>query len=173
MPVSLFSSVLGLLVGGRRWSAGFLDDNLHFAVDHARPRAHSQVRYYVARLKLLDAGLIEQAHVLTNFINPAAPSKGEEQEEEMAEGGGGGTVLPAQSAAELIIKMDEFVKGQLYRAKKQSASSSTGAGDTSRANGREGDAALDSMIYEERKLARKDLAARLVKSRNRCQRCRA
>lgn len=87
---------------------------------------------------------------------------------------GGGNVLPAQSAAELIIKMDEFVKGQLYRAKKQAASSSTSSSSAGGgANGKEGDAALDSMIYEERKLARKDLAARLVKSRNRCQRCRA
>lgn len=65
--------------------------------------------------------------------------------------------------------MDEFVKGQLYRAKKQN----TGGAGPSTGVGREGDAALDAMIYEERKLARKDFAARLVKSRNRCQRCRA
>lgn len=53
--------------------------------------------------------------------------------------------------------MDEYVKGQLYRAKKQGSK----------------DAALDAMIYEERKLARKELAMRMAKGRNRCQRCRA
>jgi hypothetical protein len=51
--------------------------------------------------------------------------------------------------------MDEYVKAQLYHGKKQK------------------DAALDAMIYEERKAARKEFTARLAKARARCQRCKA
>lgn len=57
-----------------------------------------------------------------------------------------------------MVRMEGFVTSQLHEAKKKS----TGK-----------DAGLDAMIYEERKAARKELSARLAKSRARCQKCRA
>jgi hypothetical protein len=105
---------------------------------------------------LLDAGLIEQAHEIVQFISRAtsaasAGDEGEDAEETAA-------TLPVETAADLLVRMEGFVTSQLHEAKKKS----TGK-----------DAGLDAMIYEERKAARKELSARLAKSRARCQKCRA
>jgi hypothetical protein len=119
--------------------------------------ADDQVKYYISRLKLLDAGLIEQAHEIVQFISRATSAaanieEGDEAAEETV------PTVPVETAADLLVRMDGFVASQLHEAKKKT----TGK-----------DAGLDGMIYEERKAARKELSARLAKSRSRCQKCRA
>lgn len=115
------------------------------------------MKYYVCRLKLLDAGLIEQAHEIVQFISRATSAAAEDNEE----GDDAEETVPqvaVETAADLLVRMEGFVTSQLHEAKKKS----TGK-----------DAGLDAMIYEERKAARKELSARLAKSRARCQKCRA
>jgi hypothetical protein len=114
------------------------------------------VKYYISRLKLLDAGLIEQAHEIVQFISRATSAATDDNEGDDAEE----TVpqVAVETAADLLVRMEGFVTSQLHEAKKKS----TGK-----------DAGLDAMIYEERKAARKELSARLAKSRSRCQKCRA
>jgi hypothetical protein len=113
----------------------------------------------VCRLKLLDAGLIEQAHEIVQFISRATSAAAEDNDNEEGEDAEE-TVqpVPVETAADLLVRMEGFVTSQLHEAKKKS----TGK-----------DAGLDAMIYEERKAARKELSARLAKSRARCQKCRA
>jgi hypothetical protein len=116
-----------------------------------------QVKYYISRLKLLDAGLIEQAHEIVQFISRATSAATDDNEE----GDDAEETVPqvaVETAADLLVRMEGFVTSQLHEAKKKS----TGK-----------DAGLDAMIYEERKAARKELSARLAKSRSRCQKCRA
>lgn len=116
-----------------------------------------QVKYYVSRLKLLDAGLIEQAHEIVQFISRATSSAARDNEEGADEEETMPTV-PVETAADLLVRMDGYVKAQLHEARKK-------------ASGK--DESLDAMIYEERKIARKELSARLNKTRQRCQKCRA
>lgn len=118
-----------------------------------------QVKYYVSRLKLLDAGLLEQAHELVQFISRAT-SAAAQKEDDGADDAVEETIaaVPVETAADLMVRMDGYVKAQLHDAKK-------------RASGK--DESLDAMIYEERKIARKELSGRLAKTRSRCQKCRA
>ena len=75
-----------------------------------------QLRRYIAQIRLLDAGLLEEAHHIANFLPVSQDTRdeGDGTERETQ----GGQVAP-QNAAEHIIKVDKYVKGALAMAKKQ------------------------------------------------------
>jgi hypothetical protein len=126
-----------------------------------------QISQYVARLRLLDAGLVEQAHEIANmFPDPVADDE-EDLEDDELEGGGSGSkkkgrrgessAMPAQNAAEFIVRIDKFVKHHLALAKKR---------------GGVKDEYKDGLVYEERK-ATLQQALVAAKKPKKCLRCAA
>ncbi|WOO77423.1 DNA-directed RNA polymerase I subunit rpa1 [Vanrija pseudolonga] len=72
------------------------------------------LKRYIARLRLLDAGLLEESHYVANF-RPQTGDRGaaaEDAEEEDAD-----VSVPAETAAEFILRMELYVKTVL-KAKK-------------------------------------------------------
>jgi DNA-directed RNA polymerase I subunit RPA1 len=111
---------------------------------------------------LLDAGLVEQAHEIANMFPD--PVEDEEDDGEEIEGGakrkkgrrGESSAMPAQSAAEFMVRIDKFVKHHLALAKKQ------GAGVR--------DEYKDGLVYEARK-ATLHQALSAAKKAKKCLKC--
>lgn len=88
------------------------------------------LRRYIARLRLLDAGCLEEAHTVANFhpVTKDAPKDGDTQED-MDAG------VAAETAAEFIQRMDEYVRQVLKHKKRK----------------HERDNYKDGLVFEERK----------------------
>lgn len=115
-----------------------------------------QLRKYISRIRLLDAGLLEEAH----YVASLHPSMSEEQlpattnslapDEEMV-----AAAIPKETAAEFVVRMEEYVKYQLHIAKKR---------------GGVKDEYKDGLVYEERKRVLHDFGR---KGWVKCARCTA
>ncbi|WRT67829.1 uncharacterized protein IL334_004803 [Kwoniella shivajii] len=118
---------------------------------------------YVARIRLLDAGLLTESHEVASIFAKAmgtSTSRDDEpndDEEEIAGGGGGPKTITKENAAELIVRVDAYVSATLEAAKKAS-------------NGSTRDSYKDGLVFEERKRL---LAEFSKKNWGKCTRCAA
>jgi len=70
-----------------------------------------QLKRYIARLRLLDAGCLEEAHYIADF-HPVTKSK--DGDEDVAD-----QDVAAESAAQFIVRMEQYVKAVLKSKKKK------------------------------------------------------
>ncbi|ORX40060.1 hypothetical protein BD324DRAFT_254113 [Kockovaella imperatae] len=114
------------------------------------------VQQYIARIQLLNAGLFKESHDVAHLM----PKTQQADEDEEGGGGGGATMVPVETAAEHIVKLDDFVRYALHQAKK---------------HGAEKDNYRDGVVYEERRaLLEEVLKGDSSRSwRTKCSRCRA
>ncbi|WWC70704.1 uncharacterized protein I206_104655 [Kwoniella pini CBS 10737] len=116
---------------------------------------------YVARIRLLDAGLLTESHEVASIFakamgSPVSKDDEPDLEEEIA-GGGGHKAISRENAAELIVRVDAYVSATLEAAKKVS-------------NGSTRDAYKDGLVFEERKRLLSEFAK---KNWAKCSRCSA
>jgi DNA-directed RNA polymerase I subunit RPA1 len=115
----------------------------------------------MARLKLLDAGLLEQSHLVSTIV-PSAKSReddgsGDEDAGAGARGGVNGGRIAADDAAEIMIRIDKFTETALRQA---------------RADKRSRDNYKDGLVYEERKKLLAEFARKSAEWKK-CTRCLA
>jgi DNA-directed RNA polymerase I subunit RPA1 len=113
--------------------------------------ADHKVKQYGARIRLLDAGLVQQAHQVGEQSPAAAKVAGDEEGDEAA------ADIPAERAAEFVVRIEQFVAQALDYARKM---------------GRTSDEYKDGLVYEERKR----VLAEFIKAAQgwkRCSRCQA
>lgn len=122
-----------------------------------------QLQQYIARIRLLDAGLIAESHEVAKFVPTARDEEPEEEEE--TEGGkkkdkkAKGATIDPQTAADFIVKLQKYVKGQLHRAAKRGGTK---------------DEYKDGLVYTERRaLLDEVLRVQQRPWRVRCSRCLA
>ncbi|KAK6908242.1 hypothetical protein I203_102243 [Kwoniella mangroviensis CBS 8507] len=112
---------------------------------------------YVARIRLLDAGLLTESHEVAQIFAKAmgtpASSKDDEPDAEDVEGGH--KTISRENAAELIVRVDAYVSATLEAAKKVS-------------NGSTRDAYKDGLVFEERKRLLSEFAKKNWAKCNRC-----
>ncbi|EIW73557.1 hypothetical protein TREMEDRAFT_26611 [Tremella mesenterica DSM 1558] len=113
------------------------------------------LRQYIGRLRLLDAGLVERSHDMAYFLPRTSKDDGDDDGEEGDEKTRADAVS-AESAAELIVRMDGYVKSCLHEAKKRSGKEKY----------------MDGLIFEERRKARNAFIA-AAKGWRSCKRCSA
>lgn len=103
----------------------------------------------MAQLRLLDAGCLEEAHYVANFhpVSKAGPTKDDGEEDEDAD-------VPAETAAEFILRMETYVKVVLKSKKKRGVR----------------DDYKDGLVYEERKRVLHEFGKKVW---NRCAHCQA
>lgn len=122
----------------------------------------SQQHQFMARIKLLDAGLIAESHQVINFMPTAA--RDEDVEDEEVEGSGKtkktkATAVDAETAADAIVRLGLFVKDQLHRASKR---------------GKTKDSYKDGLVYTERRALLDEVLRVQQRSwRIKCTRCAA
>ena len=112
---------------------------------------------YIARLKLLNAGLIAESHQVAKFM----PYAREEEAADEEEGGkkAKAAAVSAQTAAEHIVRLEAYVKEQLHKAKKRGTTQ---------------DSYKDGLVYQERRALLDDVLRVQQRSwRVRCTRCQA
>jgi DNA-directed RNA polymerase I subunit RPA1 len=111
----------------------------------------------MARLRLLDAGLLQESHDIVHMFSLSTrdPKEAAQDAEEGDETRNG---EPSESAAERLIRMEGFVKHALSQARKR------GIGN---------DSYKDGLVYEERKRVVAEFYAMATKTWRRCTRCKA
>ncbi|ORY24297.1 putative DNA-directed RNA polymerase I 190 kDa polypeptide [Naematelia encephala] len=116
------------------------------------------LRQHIARLQLLDAGLAEESHVINQLI-PIEKGEDEGDDEDDQRKGAAAAQLSAQTAAEYILRIENFTKHALSIAKRK------GTGK---------DAYKEGLVFEERKqVMHETLAASGKPWARRCLRCQA
>lgn len=114
---------------------------------------------YIARLQLLNAGLIAESHQVVHFMPSAIREEEDEDAEDAPKKGRSTQSIPAQVLAESIEKMKAYVKDNLHRAKKR---------------GNVKDGYKDGLVYTERRQLLDEVLRVQSKSwRVRCSRCNA
>ncbi|CAK9780803.1 beta and beta-prime subunits of DNA dependent RNA-polymerase [Cutaneotrichosporon oleaginosum] len=108
------------------------------------------LKRYVARLRLLDAGCLEEAHYVAHLAPNAGASKGDEE----GEADDADANVSAESAAEFILRIETYVKQVLKLRKKKD----------------ERDAYKDGLVYEERRRVLQEFGKKIW---NRCSHCQA
>ena len=114
------------------------------------------VQQYIARIRLLNAGLIKESHDVAHLLPKTHDTSNEDDE---GPGAGSGAV-PVETAAEHIVKLEDYVRYKLHQANKRG-----GGKDDYR----------DGVVYEERRaLLEEVLKGDSSRSwRTKCSRCRA
>ena len=77
-----------------------------------------QLQQYIARIQLLNAGLLEEAHNIANLF-PCTHDPHDEADNEPESQEATATKVPPQTAAEYIVRIRGFVKTSLHVAKKK------------------------------------------------------
>ncbi|KAL7423169.1 hypothetical protein Q5752_002469 [Cryptotrichosporon argae] len=110
------------------------------------------LKKYVARLRLLDAGCLEEAHIVAGMFpvaKSAAEPKGELETDAIDD-----DVVPAEGAAEFIIRLESYVKTVLRAKHKRGAK----------------DEYKDGLVFEERKRVLGEFSKKLY---GKCFHCQA
>ena len=114
----------------------------------------NQLQQFIARICLLDAGLLEAAHQVASLVPTAGRSKADSDDEEGGEGGGS---IPAETAAEVMVRINKYVEASLKIAKRQ---------------GKGKDEYKDGLVFEERQKVLAEFA-RQSSQWKKCSRCLA
>lgn len=117
--------------------------------------ADSQLAQYIARLRLLEMGQLEAAFEITR-ISPTQAKGGNGDDAQGSDDEEGGAV-PAETAAELIIRIEKFVQ-QVLRKPRQA--------------GQPKDQYKDGLVFEERKKVLAEFAREGTRYKK-CSRCLA
>jgi DNA-directed RNA polymerase I subunit RPA1 len=110
------------------------------------------LKRFAARLRLLDAGCLEEAHYVAHLAPTGSASKRTEEGDAVEEDDDAD--VSAESAAEFILRMDTYVKQVLKHKKKQNVR----------------DAYKDVLVYKERQDVIKEFSKKIW---NRCSHCQA
>ncbi|BEI90820.1 uncharacterized protein CcaverHIS019_0308900 [Cutaneotrichosporon cavernicola] len=110
------------------------------------------LKRYVARLRLLDAGCLEEAHYVVHLAPSASASKQAEDGDPTDEDADAD--VSAESAAEFILRIETYVKQVIKHKKKKN----------------ERDAYKDGLVYEERRRVLQEFGKKIW---NRCSHCQA
>jgi DNA-directed RNA polymerase I subunit RPA1 len=126
------------------------------------------MQQYIARIQLLDAGLIAESHEVAKFMPTPRDDEPEQYDDEEEDGGvrakkdkkaKPSMAIDPETAADFILKLKKYVKGQLHRAAK--------TGGTK-------DAYKDGLVYTERRaLLDEVLRVQQRPWRTKCSRCQA